>query len=93
MFVIEGRHCVLCGFDPEVGYTRERFLLGVTGTCICFAGLSVTAASLFFLFRSVPAEEGTSGSGGKRMLAYLSVAGLVGFGYGLSRLFKAMRLD
>ena len=92
-FALEGRYCILCGFDPEVGSRAERRDLLLVGALICLGGLLVTGLGAVFLAGGPPTDPAAGGSrGGPRTASYMVVVGLVVFAFGLGKVFKALRL-
>jgi len=90
-FVLEGRFCVLCGFDPEVGSRSERREMLLVGALICAGGLLVAGAGAAFLGAGPSTEPGSINRGG-RPASYMVVVGLIVFAVGVGKVFKAMRL-
>ena len=88
-FVIEGRYCVTCGYDPEVGDKGERAALLLFGVGLLLVGLTLAGGSLLFLTRGAVNPENR----GPRYLGYATVVGVILIGLGLAKILKALRIS
>lgn len=90
-FVLEGPYCIRCGYDPEVGGRSERRDYLIAGVAMVVLGILVAGWAMFSLSSPGSANAPANSRGGRSMGTAV-VVGLVFFGLGLSRVFKALRI-
>lgn len=87
-FVLEGRFCILCGYDPEVGDRADRNILLLQGVGAAAAGLLLTIFSYLNIIKAVSIPFM-----GPRLSGTCIVAGIVIFGVGVGMVLKATRIS
>ncbi|MBL8065861.1 MAG: hypothetical protein JNM34_08380 [Chthonomonadaceae bacterium] len=89
-FTIEGRFCILCGFDPEVGDKSERTGLLLKGVGVMLVGLLIAFGSFFVLNSGVSMPEEAPAP---RSLGIWTVGGFIVAATGIGMILKSLRVS